>query len=84
MYTYNMKNAVKTELVIFKSAKGQVKLRGDFHNDTLWATQAEMAIVFEVNVKTINEHLKNIYKTSELSESATIRKFRIVALLWRQ
>jgi len=58
--------------------KGQVKLRGDFHNETLWATQAEMAEVFGVDTRTVNEHLKNIFKTEELSEVRTIRNFRIV------
>lgn len=66
------------ELVIFKDKKRAVKLRGDFHNETLWASQAEMAEVFSVDVRTVNEHLKNIYKSEELSESATIRNFRIV------
>lgn len=46
--------------------------------ETVWATQAQIATAFGVDVRTINEHLKNIYKTKELSESATIRKFRIV------
>ena len=72
------KKATTTELVIFKGSKGQVKLRGDFHNDTLWATQAEIARLFDVDVRTINEHLKNIYRTEELSEKTTIRNFRIV------
>lgn len=72
------KSSKQEELVIFKSDQGQVKLRGDFHNETMWATQAEMAAVFSVDVRTVNEHLKNIYKTKELSEKATIRKFRTV------
>lgn len=68
----------KHELVIFKAGRTEVKLRGDIHNETLWATQAELARLFSVDVRTINEHLKNIYKTKELTESATIRKIRIV------
>lgn len=55
-----------------------MKLRGDFRNETLWATQAEMAWLFDVDVRTVNEHLKNVYKSGELAESATIRKIRIV------
>ncbi len=37
-----------------------------------------MAQLFDVNVRTINEHLRNIYKQNELSRKTTIRKFRIV------
>lgn len=70
--------SIQKELVIFTSGKKAVKLRGDFRNETLWATQAEMATVFGVNVRTVNEHIKNIYKTKELTESSTIRKIRIV------
>ncbi|MEY2665402.1 MAG: hypothetical protein RLZZ480_507 [Candidatus Parcubacteria bacterium] len=66
------------ELVIFKSAKGQVKLRGDFRNDTMWATQAEMAAVFGVNSQAVTKHIKNIYKESELDEKATCSKMEQV------
>lgn len=75
-----MKKRTSGELLLFKSTKGQVKLRGDFDSETIWATQAEMAEVFEVDVRTVNEHLKNIYKTDELKELPTIRKFRIVRI----
>ncbi|MEN9920410.1 MAG: hypothetical protein RL538_303, partial [Candidatus Parcubacteria bacterium] len=66
------------ELVIYQTKDGGLELRGDFTNDTLWATQAQIALAFSVDVRTVNEHLKNIYKTKELMETTTIRKFRIV------
>lgn len=50
-----------------------------FIDDTIWITQKEMARLFEVDVRTINEHLKNIIDTSELDENSVIRKFRITA-----
>lgn len=65
-------------LVIYQAKSGAIEFRGDFTHDTIWATQAQIAEVFGVNVRTVNEHLKNIYKTEELEEIATIRKFRIV------
>lgn len=65
------KNAVKTELVIFKSSKGTVELRGDFHRETIWATQAEMAVVFGVNTQAVTKHIKNIYRELELNEDTT-------------
>jgi len=66
------------ELVIYQTKSGALELRGDFKHETVWATQAQIAEAFEVNIPTINEHIKNILKTKELSEKATIRKFRIV------
>jgi hypothetical protein len=62
------------ELVIFKGAKGQVKLKGDFRNETIWATQAEIANVFGVTPQNITLHIRNIYKESELVQNATCKE----------
>jgi len=47
-------------------------------DETVWLTQKLMAELFQKNVRTINEHIKNIYSEGELDPGATIRKFRIV------
>lgn len=49
-----------------------------FEDDTFWLTQKRMAELFGVNVRTINEHLQNIYNSEELDKESTIRKIRIV------
>lgn len=49
-------------------------------DETIWATQVAMAELFDVNVKTINEHLANIFADGELIQDRTIRKFQIVQL----
>ncbi len=74
------KKEIKKEdrLVIYQGKSGAIELRGDFERENIWATQAQIADVFGVDVRTINEHIKNIYKTGELLEFSTIRKFRIV------
>ncbi len=66
------------QLVIYQAKNGAIEFRGDFEHETIWGTQKQIAEVFGVDIRTINEHLKNIYKTKELDEKATIRKFRIV------
>lgn len=66
------------KVVIYQTKSGALELRGDSKNETVWATQAQIAEAFSVNVRTVNEHIKNIYKTEELSENSTIRNFRIV------
>lgn len=70
----------KTErnLVIYQAKNGAIELRGDFEHENIWATQAQISEAFGVDVRTVNEHIKNIYKTKELDDKATIRKFRIV------
>ncbi|MBD1399998.1 virulence RhuM family protein [Pelovirga terrestris] len=67
-----------TEFLLYAARNGDVKVEIIFHNETVWLTQKRMAELFGVDVSTINEHLKNIYKTGELEESATIGKFPIV------
>ena len=46
--------------------------------ENIWLTQKMMATLYDVEVRTINEHIKKIYPDSELEEDATIRNFRIV------
>jgi len=38
-----------------------------------------IAVLFDVNVRTISEHLQNIFKNNELDENSVIRKFRTTA-----
>ena len=49
-----------------------------YEDENIWLTQKMMATLYDVDVRTINEHIKKIYSDSELEEEATIRKFRIV------
>lgn len=49
-----------------------------YEDENIWLTQKMMATLYDVTLPTINEHIKKIYSDSELEESATIRKFRIV------
>lgn len=64
--------------VIYQAKSGAIELRGDFERETVWATQAQIAEAFDVSIPTVNEHIKNVLKTQELSRTATIRNFRIV------
>lgn len=72
-----MKKSTQTELVIFKSAKGQVKLRGDFHHETLWATQAEISEIFGVERSVVTKHINNVFKDGELEEKSNVQKMHI-------
>ena len=67
-----------TEFLLYTAPDGKVKVEVFLGNETIWLTQKRMAELFGVDVSTINEHLKNIYKTEELDESSTIGKFPIV------
>ena len=49
-----------------------------YEDENIWLTQKTMATLYDVDVRTINEHIKKIYSDSELEEDSTIRNFRIV------
>jgi hypothetical protein len=67
------------EFLIFTGQAGEKSIEARYEDGTVWLTQKLMAALFEVTVPTINEHLKNIFDTGELSENPVIRKFRITA-----
>ena len=49
-----------------------------YEDENIWLTQKLLSTLYDVNIATINEHIKNIYNDNELEEKRTIRKFRIV------
>ena len=77
MDTLTLKDEL-TEFLLYTTNKSDIKVEIFMHNETVWLPQKRMAELFGVDVTTINEHLKNIYKSHELEEEATIGKFPIV------
>lgn len=69
---------MENNILIYENEGHQVEVRLDGGQETLWLTQKQMSSLFEKDVRTVSEHLKNIYKEQELDEKPTIRKFRIV------
>jgi hypothetical protein len=84
IYMRAMSTATSTAIVpaadnaIYMAPSGELQLDVRIDSETVWLTQAQIAVLFDVQVPTINEHLKNIYEQGELERSATIRNFRIV------
>lgn len=66
------------QFLIFTAEAGNPKIEVRIEGDTVWLSQRLIAELFDVSIPTINEHLKNIYASHELSETSTIRKFLIV------
>jgi prophage maintenance system killer protein len=67
-----------------ENTKGQVilyknRLEVRLEEDTVWLTQKQMAELFQKDVRTVNEHIKNIFGEGELSSRSVIRNFRITA-----
>jgi len=68
------------EYLTFVAASGgsdeAVEMR--YEDENLWLTQKMMAVLYDVDVRTVNDHIKKVLSDGELTEEATIRKFRIV------
>ena len=67
------------QFVLYSTKNGNVKLEIFLEEETLWLSQKMMAELFEVEVNTINYHIKEIFKSGELEEDSVIRKLRITA-----
>lgn len=66
------------KILIYQNEKGDTKIDVFFDGETVWMPQRVMAELYQVDVRTINEHIINIYEEGELEENRTIRNFRIV------
>lgn len=69
-----------SDLILYQTEDGKTRIQCRFEDESIWLTQAQIAELYQKDVKTINEQLLNIYEDKELDEDSTIRKFRIVRL----
>ncbi len=68
-----------SEIVIYKAKDGHVELDVNLSEETVWLTQKQLSDLFDKNIRTISEHIMNIFKEEELEENSVIRNFRITA-----
>lgn len=67
-------------VVVYQSEDGTLQLDVQLSDDTVWLSQQQMAILFNVKENNITYHIKGIYKTHELELEATTQKIRVVRL----
>ncbi len=67
------------EYLTFVAASGIGGVEALYADESIWLTQKMMALLYDVDVRTINYHLKKIFGDSELQETSVIRNFRITA-----
>lgn len=66
------------EFLIFTAQGGEASIEARYDDDTIWLSQRLMAELFDVDVRTVSEHLKNVFGSGELVSESTVRRFRIV------
>lgn len=64
------------QIEIYKSTENAIELRVNLNDDTVWLTQAQMALLFDKARTTITEHIQNTFKEGELEEKVVCRDFR--------
>src|SRR3990167_3774143 len=65
------------QLVVYQTPSGAIELRGDFDKETVWATQAQIANVFQIERSVATKHIRNILKDKEISEKSNVQKMHI-------
>jgi len=74
-YEY-MKN--KGELIIYQSEDGLTQIDVKLEDENIWLNQEQLVLLFQSSKANVSEHIKNIFDEGELTEEATVRKFRTV------
>ena len=69
-----------SDILLYQTEDGQTRVEVQLRDETVWLSQKLMADLFQKDVRTINEHIKNILVEGEQASEATIRKFRIVQI----
>jgi hypothetical protein len=67
------------EFLFYQSDDGRIRLQVRLEDESVWLTQKLMAELFQKDVRTVNEHIQNIFEEGELAADSVIRKFRITA-----
>ncbi|MBK9292469.1 MAG: virulence RhuM family protein [Bacteroidetes bacterium] len=69
-----------SEILLYLSEDGQLKIQVRLENETVWLTQADMVELFQSSKSNISEHIKHIFEEGELQPDSSVRKFRTVRL----
>ncbi len=69
-----------SNILLYQTEDGQTRVEVRLQDETVWLSQKLMADLFQKDVRTNNEHIKNILADREQASEATIRKFRIVQI----
>jgi hypothetical protein len=68
-----------SEFLLYTAPGGDTRVQVRLLDETVWLTQKQMAELFDKDVRTINEHIQNVFDEAELDADSVIRKFRITA-----
>ena len=65
------------KVIIYQNKSGAIELKGDIEKETLWANQAQIADLFEVDQSVVSRHVNNILKDEEIDSKSNMQKMHI-------
>lgn len=69
-----------SEVIIYTAKDGHIEINVNLSENSVWLTQKQLSDLFDKNVRTVSEHINNIFEENELEENSVVRNFRITAL----
>jgi hypothetical protein len=72
-----MKKENKNNIVMYEDKKGNIELRVDVGKDTLWATQEQIMMLFDIDQSVVSRHIKNIFTDREIEQKSNMQKMHI-------
>lgn len=75
----NLEEQHQDGIVLYEDAAGVLQIQVRLEDETVWLNQAQMAMLFQKDLRTVNEHITNLFEEGELAKDAVIRNFRITA-----
>ncbi|NTU66813.1 MAG: virulence RhuM family protein [Candidatus Moranbacteria bacterium] len=73
-----MDNKNNNKVILYSTEDGKTEIEVSLDGETVWLSQKQMAELFDKDVRTVNEHVLNVFSEGELEKDPAIRKFRIV------
>lgn len=70
-----MKKSMKSEIIVYQNKSGAIEFKGDFKKETVWANQAQIGELFNIERSVITKHIGNIFKEKELDEISVCANF---------
>ena len=67
------------EFLFYQTDDGRIRLQVRMEGETVWLSQKAMAELFQKDVRTVSEHIRNIFEEGELQPDSVVRNFRITA-----
>ncbi len=68
-----MEKESSNKVIIYSTEDGGTEIEVNLEDETVWLNQKQMAELFQKDIRTVNEHIRNLYKENELSKKSTIK-----------